>query len=360
MEPREVPAPKHSPTGSKNDQDDYLDSRLPSMRNYSRNEVFYMSLSREAIAERYATSLRALSEIATAYYFQGRIDEALHLFQTGEQWLSARETLPEDQLNFLLKYGQFLVHNYFLANRAEDLMLSVVQRARQAAEADQDQAGIATALFLTGQTLYYHNLLAGGSDYSEARDYFERSSALREKIGDSYNLAESLFYTGLTYDRQYPDERAKEYFQRALQLAEQHGNKWAASEAMRHLTDHTDGEQRLSNALRSLKLREEMGFKRALPAAQLLLSDIYIERGDMAQALEYCQQAEQLCEEMNLQSYLMGALLARGDIAYKQGQLDKARAHFEQAAALARELNLAYGIAEANEKLALLAREQND
>jgi tetratricopeptide (TPR) repeat protein len=317
-----------------------------------------MSLSVEAIAERYATSLQALSEIANAYYFQGRVDEAWHLFQAGEPWLSARETRSEDQVNFLLKYGEFLVHNYYLTTRAEDLMCSVVQRARQAAEASQDEAGIATSLYLTGQTLYYHNLLAGGGDYSRARDSFEQASALREKIGDSYHVAESLFYTGLTYDRENPDEQAKECYQRALSLAEQYGNTWAASEAMRHLTDYTDGEQRWRYAQRSLALREEMGFKVYIPSAQLLLSDIYIARDDLAQALDYCQQAEQLCREMNLQPYLMHALLTQGELAYKQGHLDEAREHVEQAARLAHTLNIAYGIAAAHEKLELLAHEQ--
>lgn len=237
-------------------------------------------------------------------------------------------------------------------------MQTVVQRAWEGAEAIQDTFAIATALFLFGQTLYYRNLLGGESDYTQARDYFQQASALREKIGDAYNVAESLFYTGLTYDRNGQKEQAETYYRSALPLALEQGNTWAASEVHRHLTDHTEGEQRLHHALLSLELRAKMSFKRGLPAAQLLISEIYTEQGELARALEYCQQAEQLSEEMGLQIYLMNALLTRGDIAYKQGKRSETREYFERASVLAQVLNNAHGIASVNEKLEMLARKQ--
>ena len=92
-------------------------------------------------------------------------------------------------------------------------------------------------------------------------------------------------------------------------MAQEQGNTWAASEAHRHLTDHTEGEQRLRHALRSLELREEMGFKRGMPPAQLLISEIYVDQGELARAVDYCLQAEQLSQEMGLQLYLIDALM---------------------------------------------------
>lgn len=322
-----------------------------------------MLLTEDAITQHYAISLQNLADIADAYYLQGRLEDAFHLWQTSEPLLAEREVQPAEQLKYLLRYGAFLIQQYFLCNREEELMLSVVQRARQVAEALQDRSGIATALDLTGQTLYYHNLLTGGRDFTAARDYFRQASAMCEQIGDLSALAHSLFYTGLTYIFQGQEETARDYFQRTLVLAEQHGNTWAASEANRHLADVSmskdkDYERALRYALRSLELREEMGSKRALPAAQLLVSDVYVELGDFEQALTYCQQAEQLAQEMHLQIYIMSALMTRGEVAFRQDQLVEARTHFEKAAALARELNNAFGITEADEKLALLAGEQ--
>lgn len=317
-----------------------------------------MSLPVEAITERYASVLQTLSEVAEAHYFQGSLDNALHLWQIGEQLLTEKEVQPADRVNFLLRYGKFLVFNYFLTNREEELLQTVAQRALAGAEAMQDEFAIAAALFVLGQTVYFHNLLGGESDYTQARNYFQQASVRREQIGDTYNLAESLFYTGLTYDREARKEQAESYYQRALPMALEQGNIWAASEAHRHLTDHTEGEQRLRHALRSLELRKAMGFKGSLPAAQLLVSEIYVDQGELARALEYCQQAEQLAEEMGLQLYLVDALLKRGDIAYKQGNLSETRAYVEQASALTQQLNNAYMIALVQEKLGRLAREQ--
>ncbi|HEU5349911.1 MAG TPA: tetratricopeptide repeat protein [Ktedonobacterales bacterium] len=135
-------------------------------------------------------------------------------------------------------------------------------------------------------------------------------------------------------------------------------NTWAASEAMRHLTDYTEGDECLRYALRSLELREEMRFTCGLPPAQLLVSAIYIARGEWAQALKYCQQARQLAEELGLRVHLMYALLTQGEIEYTQGRLAEAREYLEKSSALAHELNTARGIAATDEKLAMLAGEQ--
>jgi hypothetical protein len=139
-----------------------------------------MVLSREAITERYATCLRALGEIATAYSFQGRMDDAARLFQTGEQWLSASETQPEDQARFLLKYAKLLVHRYFLTNSREDLLRSVVQRLCRETS---------LPLFLM------HALLTGGDlayrqgQRAFAQERFEEARQLVHGLNVAYGIA---------------------------------------------------------------------------------------------------------------------------------------------------------------------------
>lgn len=313
-----------------------------------------MSLTFEELNERYGLALQALSEIAEAYYFQGMLEESLQVWRSGELILGGAEVDPMERTNFLLTYGRFLVQYYYLTSHEEELMLEVIQRARQGAEGLQDEVGVATALFLSGQALYFQNLAAGVDDYTEARNYFLQSSALRERVDDNFELAESLFYIGLTYDRHGQATQAKEYYLRALDNAEQYGNVLAASEATRHLTDHVDGEQRLHYGMRSLELRNEMKLKRGLPSAQLLLSELYIERGELELALEYCQQAEVFATEMNLQNSLVSVLLTRGDILQKQGAFSEAREYFEKALVLAQQLHIAYNITAAQEKLKVL------
>lgn len=318
-----------------------------------------MGIPEEALAQRYTTALEVLREMAEAYDSQGRLDDALHLWTVGEQLLTGAEVLPADQVRFLLGYASFLVDDYFLTGREEELMRTVVEQARLGAEALQDASALATALFLCGRMSYDFHLVNGEVDYTDTRDYLQQASQLRESVGDSYQLAETLFYTGLTFDRQGPSQQSETLFQHALQMAEQQGNRWAASEAHRHLTDYTQGEQRFTHALRSLELRQEMGFTRSLPAAQLLLAQICADQGDTAHALEYCLQAERLAQQMGLHIYAIDALLIRCDIAAKQGHPAEAHEYIEQASVLAQQLNHVHIAAEVTEKREQLARESH-
>src|SRR5258706_10528438 len=124
-----------------------------SQSNAKEMRCFAMSLSVETIAERYTSALQILSGVAEAYYFRGSLDEALHLWQVGEQLLAGKEVQPADRVKFLLGYVSFLVYNYFLTNTREDLMQTVVRQASQEAEAVQDEFAMATALFLVGQMM---------------------------------------------------------------------------------------------------------------------------------------------------------------------------------------------------------------
>lgn len=313
-----------------------------------------MFLSIGEISERLADVLRAIEEIAGAYYYQGRLAEALALLQSGEHALRFREVQEIDRVDFLLHYAEFLIDNYFLTNQNEKLMRAIVQRAREEAMADGDEKSVAAALFHTGRMHYYCNLNTGSNDYTEARNSVRKALASYEHIGDPHGIALSLFYIGLTHERLREEEPARGYYRQALDLGREYDDKWVISETTRHLAGLNlgkDNDTSLRYALESLRLREEMGFKRAFPSAHLLLSKVYTAREELEQAWEDARIAQDLAEEMKLRIYLTSAWLTQGEILLKRGRLDEARANFEKAAALAEELGIAYSIAEAKAKL---------
>jgi hypothetical protein len=61
-------------------------------------------------------------------------------------------------------------------------------------------------------------------------------------------------------------------------------------------------EQALTLALQALALREEAQFRPYLPLDHLLIRDIYLAKGDIANAQLHTQQASALAEEMGLQT----------------------------------------------------------
>lgn len=313
-----------------------------------------MFLSIGEISERLTDALRAIEEIAGAYYYQGRLNEALTLLQSGEQVLRFREVQEMDRVDFLLHYADFLIDNYFLTNQNEKLMRMIVRQTREEALTNGDALLVATALYHTGRMLYYCNLNTGGSDYTEARNFFRKALASYENIGDPHGIAQSLFYIGLTHERHREEEQARGCYRQALDLGREYDDRWVISETTRHLAGLNlgkDNDTSLRYALESLRLREEMGFKRAFPSAHLLLSSVYMARGELERAWEHAQIAQGLAEEMMLRSSLMSVLLTQGEIQQRLGKLDEARANFEKAGALAEELGIAYGIVAAKANL---------
>jgi len=314
-----------------------------------------MFLSIGEISERLSDALRAIEDIAGAYYYLGRLSDALSLLQSGEHLLHMQEVQEFDRVDFLLHAADFLIENYVLTNQNEKRMRTIVQQAHAEAIANGDEKSVAGALSSTGKMLYYCNLNSGVGDYSEARTLMRQALALCEKISDPHGIAQTLYFIGLTYERQEEEEQARGYYRQALDIAREYDDRWVISEVtcqMSGLNLGKDNATSLRYALESLRLREETGFKRALPSAHLLLGSVYMARDELDQAWEHTRMARDLAEEMTLRSSLMSSLLVQGEIQQKQGKLDRARVSFEKAAGLANELGLAYGMAAARAHLA--------
>ncbi|GHO83916.1 tetratricopeptide repeat protein [Dictyobacter formicarum] len=320
-----------------------------------------MALSAEEITAHYTSTLHALGEIAWSYYYQGQLDDAMKLFEQGSHLLGFPEIAVIDRARFLLRYAEFVIANYFLTNQDEELMLTIIHQAQETARHSQDQQSQATVLYLTGQMRYYQNIQKGIQDYTEARTTLQQAHKLYATLGATEGIAQILFYIGLTHEREDDEERAEAYYQQALEIARRHSYKWIISEATRHLSGlamQKDTDLALRYALESLRLRSEIGFKRALPAAHFLVSDVYTRRNELNKALEHCQQGRQLAEEMGLRSAILMSLLTLGQIQQQQAAFEEAQSTFEAAAQLAQELHIAFAISAARESLARLASQR--
>lgn len=320
-----------------------------------------MALSAKEITAHYTSLLHSLSEIAWSYYYQGQLDDAMKLFERGSHLLDFPEITDLDQAQFLLRYAEFVIANYFLTNQDEELMLTIIHQAQETARHSRDQQSQVTVLYLTGQMHYYQNIQKGIQDYTEARTTLQQAYKLYTELRATEGMAQTLFYTGLTHEREGDKNSAEAYYQQALEIARGHDYKWIISEATRHLSGlamQKDTDLALRYALESLRLRSEIGFKRALPAAHFLVSDVYTQRNELDKALEHCQQGRQLAEKMGLRSAILMSLLTLGQIQQQQAAFEEAQATFEEAAQLAQKLNIAFAISAARESLAQLASQR--
>lgn len=274
----------------------------------------------EEIAQRYTTAIDALYEIGRAYYMLGRSDDAQHLIRAALQLLEAREATPGQRLKLLLLHGQSLIVDYLLMRGDADLLFSTILNAKQLAETVQDQQAIADALNLLGQAHYVTTVVAslksgaspdslrGQGKYEEALAYQQQALELREALHDTRGISESYFQIGVVYERWQQYEQALQYYTKARQIADQYDHAFEKTEPARHFTLHAlrqgNLDQALTLAQQAVSLREEAGFKPYLPLDHLLLRDIYLARGDTANAQAQTEIASAIAAELGMETLI--------------------------------------------------------
>jgi tetratricopeptide (TPR) repeat protein len=278
----------------------------------------------DTFTRHYTTAIDALCEIARSYFFLGRLGDALHLLGTSLHMIEAGEVAPQDHLKLLLLYGRILTVDHLISRGDTDLMFSTILQAKQVAEATQDQQGVADALSLLGQAHCNATTVAivksgalpfgtqGQGKYEEALAYQQQALGLREALHDTRGISESHFCIGLVYQFWQQNELAREHFTKAIQVAEQYGHILEQAEPNRHLTFDAllrgDLDQALTHALRALSFREAGGFRPYQPFDHLSLRDIYLKKGDTANAHLHMQQASTLAEEMGFATLVSSAI----------------------------------------------------
>jgi tetratricopeptide (TPR) repeat protein len=256
----------------------------------------------------------ALYEIVHTYLYRGRLAAALRIVQATQPLLDAEEVTRRDHLKLLLLYGQVLVVDLLLGRGEPDPLFAIARQAKENADELGDQLLIADARHRLGQAHYFATitqLLKSGQPVNSAQEegrfaeafvYHQQALHLHEALNDTRGMSASHFEIGSIYERWGQAEQAVEHYRQASQIAEQYDYRYEKVEPVRHLALYAlmqgDLDQALSYGQRALSLREEAEFKPYLPLDHLLLSNIYMARGDTASAQQHMQQATILAEEI--------------------------------------------------------------
>jgi hypothetical protein len=152
------------------------------------------STSLEARAERYTTLLQALCDISESYYYEGRLDDANTVLQSGQQFLEAKEVGKRDQLKFLLQSGKILTNSIFYRSRTPENALTTVTHAKQLAALIGNEQGEADALGLLGLTSYYKCLMTNEGEVTSALTYYQQALERRKVLADQRGISESSFH----------------------------------------------------------------------------------------------------------------------------------------------------------------------
>ncbi|MFX0115414.1 MAG: tetratricopeptide repeat protein, partial [Candidatus Hodarchaeota archaeon] len=172
-------------------------------------------------------------------------------------------------------------------------------------------------------------------ELSQALEHYKRSLALREQLGDKYEIAMSLNAVGLIHRQKGELEQALPYFQQSLTFSKQLGNKntMAISLGNIGLLHMVKGDlnQALEYCQESLTYFKEIGVKASIAAVLNNMGVLYMWKGDLDLALESYEQSLAIVEELGNQDRIAGTLGNIGEIHYQKSNLAQALAHFEQA-----------------------------
>lgn len=179
-------------------------------------------------------------------------------------------------------------------------------------------------------------------DIDQALTPLEQSLALREKLGDKQQIAESLSSIGRYYSTKGDTSQALQYFKQSMALLEESENKWDISQGFWNIGSIFCQEGNLAHALeyfeKSRMISEEIGFKSGMAQALFCSSAMCKDMGELDLALKYQQQNLKLFKELNDKAEIAASLAQVGFIYLSRGELDRALEYHQQSLGLYEEL----------------------
>lgn len=198
-------------------------------------------------------------------------------------------------------------------------------------------------------------------DYQDALDWYAKSLAISEQIGDENGMARTLNNMGAAYSFANALDAARIHLERSLEIGERLKTPRLVSNALNNLAilDGMRGDYARALAVlqRSYEIEASSGSKRNLAVTRLNIGNLYFNQGDDTQAGQQFEQALTLAEEGGIKQLSAIAMMQLGNVAQARGDLAEAVRQLERALVIFREINDKPNIANALSVLATVLGE---
>jgi predicted ATPase/DNA-binding CsgD family transcriptional regulator len=207
-----------------------------------------------------------------------------------------------------------------------------------------DQQGIAFSLGILGDIAWVR------SDPATARFLLEEALALFREVDDQEYAAYSLFSLGLVAHSQGEYARACALFKESVAIHRRLGNKRGIAHSLSQLAQALFDSQADQASVHSLleeclALSKEVGFKEGIAAAQCLLGQLALGKGDLVTARAEVEESVVLYKEMGHRHGTAESLSAFGKVLAAEGDYAAARALYEESLVISDELGEKWMIA---------------
>ena len=256
-------------------------------------ELAFNELNDRELSFKYAEELIQLAELEnnSFYLFSGYLQKGEYYKMTGELDLALETYFKAAQIAVDSKsikdegivyisiadtYG--IMENY---NNAERFYNKSIQILRNTG----DSIALASALLNAGDT--YYNM----GRYDEALRNFEESGPIFKELGHLTGSAYNLGNLGMIYAKQGKDSLAEKNISEAIAILEELEDFYPISVYLTIMSDiylkHNDFDAALSYTKRSLELATAYGLKEQIGDANLQLSELYEQAGNLNEAFNY-------------------------------------------------------------------------
>jgi tetratricopeptide (TPR) repeat protein len=198
----------------------------------------------------------------------------------------------------------------------------------------------------------------------EAADWYARSLAIKEELGDRPKMANSYHQLGRVAQARGRLDEAADWYARSLALDEELGDRPGTAASYHQLGTVTYLRRRLDEAAdwytRSLAISEELGDRPKMANSYHQLGIVAQARGRLDEAADWYTRSLAISEELGDRPKMASSYHQLGNIAYLQGRLNDAADWYARSLALDEELGDRPGTALSYGQLGLLAEARDN
>ena len=229
--------------------------------------------------------------------------------------------------NFVVAKLQLATILYATVND-EQTALSLANTALEQAEKQDNQR-------VVGDTLRFIGNMTIRRDRDQALDYFERSLAVFEAMGDKKGTGLALNSIGNVHWRMEKPEKALNYYEQFKMIAEEIDDKWSISTALNNLALVYNGignsDAAIEHLERALLLKEELKDQAGSAKNLVNIGFQYFTKGDFDSALVYHDRGFSIDEALGNQWRIAFDLRLKGFLLNDMGKISDSLKIFEKA-----------------------------
>ena len=219
-----------------------------------------------------------------------------------------------------------------------------------------DRPGMAGSYHQLGTTAQARGQL------DDAEDWYRKSLAIKEELGNRPGMASSYHQLGSTAQARGQLDDAEDWYRKSLVISEELGDRPGMATTYHQLGSTAQDRGQLDEAedwyRKSLAIKEEVGNRPGMATTYHQLGTTAQDRGQLDDAEDWYRKSLAISEELGNRTYMATSYHQLGTTAQARGQLDDAEDWYRKSLAIKEELGNRPGMALTYAQLGLLAEKR--